>query len=57
MEKSTKDSFIHETQKFLGSNSERMIEQYYEQLVKKGFKIVKTEGVEELSEDRQMDKR
>ena len=55
MEKSTKDSFIHETQKFLGSNSERMIEQYYEQLVKKGFKIVKTEGVEELPKDKPVD--
>lgn len=55
MEKSTKDSFIYETQKFLGSNSERMIEQYYEQLVKKGFKIVKTEGVEELPKDNPVD--
>jgi hypothetical protein len=55
MEKSTKDSFIHETGKFLAGNSERMIEQYYDQLVKKGFKIVKTEGVEELSEDRPVD--
>jgi hypothetical protein len=54
MEKSTKDSFIYETRKILNDSSERMIEHCYEQLVKKGFRIVKTEGVEELPEDREM---
>ena len=53
MEKSTKDSFIYETKEFLGNNSERMIEQYYEQLIKKGYRIVK--GVEELPKDRPVD--
>lgn len=53
MEKSTKDSFMYDTKEFLGNNSERMIEQYYEQLIKKGYRIVK--GVEELPEDRQVD--
>ena len=55
MEKSTKDSFIYETKEFLGNNSERMIEQYYEQLIKKGYRIVKTDGVEELPKDRPVD--
>lgn len=56
MEKSTKDSFMYETKKFLENSSEGMIEKYYEQLVKKGFRIVKTEGIEELSQDREVDK-
>lgn len=56
MEKSTKDSFVYETKKFIENSSEGMIEKYYEQLVKKGFRIVKTEGVEELPKDREMDK-
>ena len=53
MEKSTKDSFVYESKKILNDSSERMIEYCYEQLVKKGFRIVR---VEELPEDREVDK-